>query len=138
MSAWPASRVTAGTNPFVADTDGDGLTDGQEVNIHHTNPNLVDSDGDGFSDGAEVEFGGNPIFIASVPEFKALTVLSQTAATIEVRFSSQQGMSYALEASPDLAGWVPLESGIAGTGGTVSRIYPLSAATARFFRAKRE
>jgi hypothetical protein len=41
---------TAGTNPFNADTDGDGLTDAQEVNLTHTNPKLADSNSNGISD----------------------------------------------------------------------------------------
>ncbi len=43
-----------GTNPTLADTDGDGLDDGAEVNVHGTDPLLVDTDGDGQSDGGEV------------------------------------------------------------------------------------
>ena len=43
-----------GTDPANADTDGDGLTDGEEVNITLTDPLDVDSDDDGLSDGAEV------------------------------------------------------------------------------------
>lgn len=36
------------------DTDDDGLTDGDEVNIYHTDPTSVDTDKDGLSDGDEV------------------------------------------------------------------------------------
>jgi hypothetical protein len=36
------------------DTDGDGLTDTDEVTIHHTDPNNPDTDGDGLTDGDEV------------------------------------------------------------------------------------
>ncbi|MHB1214298.1 MAG: S8 family serine peptidase [Thiobacillus sp.] len=43
-----------GTSPVLADTDGDGLTDGQEVQLYGTSPTLADSDGDGLSDGQEV------------------------------------------------------------------------------------
>jgi serine/threonine protein kinase len=43
-----------GTDPNNRDSDGDGLSDGDEVNIHDTNPNNRDSDGDGLSDGDEV------------------------------------------------------------------------------------
>jgi outer membrane protein OmpA-like peptidoglycan-associated protein len=43
-----------GTDPNKADTDGDGLSDGDEVNKYHTNPLKVDTDGDGLSDGDEV------------------------------------------------------------------------------------
>jgi len=43
-----------------ADTDGDGLTDADEINVHGTNPDLADTDSDQFSDGAEVSFGTDP------------------------------------------------------------------------------
>ena len=42
------------TNPLKADTDGDGLNDGDEVMKYKTDPNKADSDGDGLNDGDEV------------------------------------------------------------------------------------
>jgi serine/threonine protein kinase len=36
------------------DSDGDGLTDGQETDVTNTDPNNPDSDGDGLTDGDEV------------------------------------------------------------------------------------
>lgn len=42
------------------DTDGDGLTDGEEVGIYKTDPRNPDTDGDGFKDGDEVKAGYNP------------------------------------------------------------------------------
>lgn len=42
------------------DTDGDGLSDYQEINIYHTDPKNSDTDGDGYSDGDEVKFGFDP------------------------------------------------------------------------------
>ena len=42
------------TDPLTADTDGDGLLDGAEVNQYKSDPGKADSDGDGLSDGAEV------------------------------------------------------------------------------------
>ncbi len=42
------------TNPLKADTDGDGLSDGDEVLKYHTDPLKADTDGDGLSDGDEV------------------------------------------------------------------------------------
>jgi outer membrane protein OmpA-like peptidoglycan-associated protein len=42
------------TNPLKADTDGDGLNDGDEVMKYKTDPNKADTDGDGLSDGDEV------------------------------------------------------------------------------------
>jgi hypothetical protein len=45
---------THSTDPNNRDSDGDGLSDGDEVNTHSTDPNNRDSDGDGLSDGDEV------------------------------------------------------------------------------------
>ncbi len=51
-----------GTNPLLVDTDGDGLTDGQEVFRYFTDPTRWDTDGDGLSDGEEVlYYGTNPL-----------------------------------------------------------------------------
>ena len=43
----------AGTEPFVADTDGDGLSDGFELSTSLTDPLTADTDNDGVTDGAE-------------------------------------------------------------------------------------
>src|SRR4051812_23712962 len=42
------------------DSDNDGLTDDDEINIYHTNPDVADTDGDSFSDGDEIKFGFDP------------------------------------------------------------------------------
>ncbi|MCC6142718.1 MAG: carboxypeptidase regulatory-like domain-containing protein [Candidatus Hydrogenedentes bacterium] len=49
-----------GTNPQNADTDNDGLTDGEEVNVHSTNPLNPDTDGDGLPEAWEVENNLDP------------------------------------------------------------------------------
>lgn len=51
---------TTKTNPLVADTDKDGLSDAAEVNTHNSDPLVVDSDGDGIDDGREVSAGLDP------------------------------------------------------------------------------
>lgn len=43
-----------GTDPNKADTDGDKLSDYEEVAKYATNPKVADSDGDGLSDGEEI------------------------------------------------------------------------------------
>jgi hypothetical protein len=48
------------TNPDMADTDSDGVSDGQEV-IDTTNPLVADSDGDGLTDGEEKTRNTNPL-----------------------------------------------------------------------------
>jgi hypothetical protein len=58
-----------GTDPNNSDSDGDGLRDGDEVNVHYTNPNNPDSDGDGINDGVEVAAGSDPNVSSSVPTY---------------------------------------------------------------------
>ncbi|MDB4630691.1 lamin tail domain-containing protein, partial [Akkermansiaceae bacterium] len=45
---------SAGTNPTLADTDGDTLDDDDEINVHGTNPLLMDTDGEGINDADEL------------------------------------------------------------------------------------
>ena len=54
-------EVEFGTFPNLADTDEDGLNDGEEVRIWNTEPLNRDTDGDNLSDGDEVyNIGSNP------------------------------------------------------------------------------
>ncbi|WP_123024978.1 hypothetical protein [Mycolicibacterium stellerae] len=53
-----AGTGTGGQRP---DTDGDGLFDDDEKNVYRTNPQVADTDGDGGSDGAEVYESTNPL-----------------------------------------------------------------------------
>jgi len=52
------------TDPLNPDTDGDGLTDGEEFNTYHTDPLVADSDGDGLSDGYEIITVGTDPLVA--------------------------------------------------------------------------
>jgi len=52
--------MSLGTNPTKADTDGDGLSDKDEINRYNTNPIKADSDGDGINDYQEIQKGLNP------------------------------------------------------------------------------
>ena len=47
------NEVALGTDPNAADGDGDGLSDPAELYTYGTNPNDPDSDDDGLSDGDE-------------------------------------------------------------------------------------
>jgi hypothetical protein len=58
---------TALSNPTKMDTDGDSLTDGDEINTHLTSPILVDTDLDTFNDGFEVANGTDPTDDESFP-----------------------------------------------------------------------
>lgn len=50
-----------GTDPFNPDTDGDGLTDGEEVFTYGTSPTKVDTDGDLIPDKYELDNGLDPL-----------------------------------------------------------------------------
>ncbi len=57
---------------------------------------------------------------------------------VEIRFGAGVGKSYRIESSLDLDTWTPVESGIAGNGGEVTRFYTTQAIPKRYFRALRE
>jgi len=50
-------NLIADTTP---DSDGDGLTDGEEEHLYNSNPDLADSDGDLLLDGEEIALDTNP------------------------------------------------------------------------------
>ena len=62
------SANNTGTNPSSADSDNDGLNDGEEVITYGTNPLMADTDGDGAPDGVEVTAGTNPKQNSSLPK----------------------------------------------------------------------
>jgi len=49
-----ADEAAFGTDPDDPDTDGDSLSDGDEVYVHDTDPTRADTDDDGISDAAEL------------------------------------------------------------------------------------
>jgi hypothetical protein len=62
-----------GTNPMISDSDGDGLSDGDEVNIYLTNPLDIDSDDDGFRDNVEIAALRDPNNNADFPVDQLIT-----------------------------------------------------------------
>ena len=48
------------TEAQVIDSDNDGLSDYDELNIYFTEHNNPDTDGDGYNDGLEIEYGYSP------------------------------------------------------------------------------
>lgn len=115
------------------DPDSDGLTNYQELVVYLTLPNIADTDEDGFSDGYEVSSGYSPTLATSTPE---TSLVIYTA--VEIRFGAAQGQSYRVESSTDLQTWTMVEEHIAGTGGTVARLYSIQEIPKRYFRSVRE
>lgn len=60
-------ELLLGTNAFDPDSDHDGLTDFEEVRLYFTEPLNRDTDGDGFGDREEVLAGSDPNDRESVP-----------------------------------------------------------------------
>jgi cell division protein FtsB len=50
-------EVELKTNPYLADTDGDGLNDGEEANVYNTDPLKYSTNDDGISDYTKVKLG---------------------------------------------------------------------------------
>lgn len=53
-------EIELGTDPLNPDTDGDGLSDGEEVDVYNTDPLKPDTDGDLHTDGREITQGTDP------------------------------------------------------------------------------
>ncbi len=69
------------------DTDGDGLSDYDELYVYGTSPYLEDSDSDSYSDKLEIETGNNPLCPAGqkcLVDSAATVTSSQTTVTSEV------------------------------------------------------
>lgn len=79
------------------DTDGDGLSDWDELNIYKTSPYIFDSDSDGLSDGAEIMSNTDP----NCPQGKICSTASQDSPAAETEDSA--GDFQALEDDSDPA-----------------------------------
>ena len=130
MDSSKAIRGNFTSNP--SDLDEDGLTYYDEVVVHGTNPDVADSDGDGFKDGFEVSTGFNPALASSSPDSA-----SSMSSAVGLRFNAGLGMSYRIEDSSDLQNWSTLETPIIGDGGVVTRFYFTEGQSKRYFRVRK-
>jgi hypothetical protein len=99
------------SNPLVADTDGDGLGDGQEINTYLTDPTRADSDGDGLNDHDEViTHGSDPWDTDSDDDgYDDLVEVLQGGDPTDSSGLPQPLTSFtqSFEGSPNLAAWSP-------------------------------
>jgi len=104
---WFGSNDT-GTSPLIADTDGDGLLDGDEnpdfgsLNgpPYISDPNTRDTDADGWSDQIEALAGSNPSSAASVPADL------YTPSILPLTNSDFEDQDVATGETLDIQGWV--------------------------------
>ncbi len=112
-----AQEMARGTNPHLADTDGDGLKDGVETHTGTfvsalntgTNPLIADTDGDSLNDGAELALApaSNPLLAdtdgdGAADAWEARTGYDPTsAASTPPAFPHAIGLKFICEVRPD-------------------------------------
>lgn len=89
------------------DPDRDGLLNSEEASLG-TDPNLADTDGDGQDDGFEVRAGTDPLNPASI---FAITDLDLTGTQVTLTWPSASGNTYDIQYSTDLVNWSAQTSG---------------------------
>jgi hypothetical protein len=100
-----ADELRRGSDPNSTDSDGDGLEDGDEVYVHRTDPADADTDGDGLSDGAEVNTHGTDPTRADTDGDGVMDGAELTLGTGPLAFDSDQdglgdGLEVALGTDP--------------------------------------
>jgi hypothetical protein len=130
LSDWEEINIYH-TDPNKKDTDGDGLTDYQEVFVYHTDPTKADSDDDGFNDYAEIYSGHDPL---NTTNFPAANLSLFTA--IELEFISKTGTVYQIQASPDLTTWTNFDGPILGDGNIWKKTYSIRGSPSLFYRVE--
>lgn len=82
-----------GTDPLSTDTDDDGLSDGDEVNVHGTDPLSTDTDSDGMPDGWEIANGLAPLVDDSTadPDLDGVNNLAEFTNNTDPNFIDTDG-----------------------------------------------
>jgi hypothetical protein len=109
-----AQELAVGSNRALYDSDGDGLSDGEEVSVLGTSPIRTDSDGDGIGDWAELVAGTSPTNPSSV---LAITGIERNADdSVTLRWSGVPGRTYRVlrSATPDFSAPTVLATGRPG------------------------
>ncbi|MDO8581515.1 MAG: hypothetical protein Q7S16_01450 [bacterium] len=112
------------------DTDGDGLSDYDELNRYKTSPYLKDSDSDTFDDNAEIASGNDP----NCPKGQDCAIADMTSKTtlgVDPTPSVMQGIVPNSLIAPPLAPPLKATAELAGRGGGTSALPPFSPDTAR-------
>ena len=118
---------TAGSNPFVADTDGDGLSDLQEVNLTRTHPAKADTDNDGAADAADDEDGDGLTNLAEISTYGTDPVKADTdndglSDSVEVRVHAASVARHMTKRVTKCEGRWVMGVGSVGCGGARPRV----------------
>lgn len=95
------------------DSDGDGLSDEAETTTFFTDPNRADTDGDGVGDGDEVASGTDPLDPSSY--FRILALRPEPPAGVWIEWSAVSNRFYRVQRALDLAApeWLDVFAGVA-------------------------
>jgi sugar lactone lactonase YvrE len=107
-------ETALGTDPLLADTDSDGLSDGVEMNVYHTNALLDDSDGDGMKDGQEITAGMDPNDLNSIFKLTGVAKLSSDGVTITWNGKAGKFYSVIRSDNEDYSNYTVVASNISG------------------------
>ena len=118
------------SDPNNADTDSDGLKDGEEVRVHKTDPTIADTDQDGLLDGLEIRGGFDPT-VATERQPGNLEI----RVAVELKFFTLEWENYQLQSSLDLTSWENEGEPFNGVGG-YSSIYQSARDSKIFWRLK--
>ncbi|MDB4570834.1 DUF5011 domain-containing protein, partial [Akkermansiaceae bacterium] len=109
------SEVGAIFNKDLRDTDGDGLSNYEELLVYNTDPNVTDSDEDGYNDGLEVTEQSDPNDAGSYPT-RTLTLLDLENGSVSGAGVYALGVEVEMLVTPDLGylfeGWTGDASGV--------------------------
>ena len=115
------SRVIAARieTPVFIDTDGDGISDYDEIHIYGTNPNKADTNGDGIKDGDKILAGIDPLRKEIVPvpyeDPREVVLAAKTDSKI---FSVQKVETVTVESPEDASGTKAVPSSRIAFSGT--------------------
>jgi len=106
-------ETLAGSDPRNPDTDGDGISDGDEVNVHGADPLRADTDGDGQADASEIAAGTNPLANGSYLRVSSVVKADQN---FTLQWTGVAGKSYRVLRSQELGtgNYETLAFGVAG------------------------
>lgn len=128
-----AQEIAAGTKPCVWDSDGDTLSDSDEINTYGTDPMNKDTDYDGLHDDWEIANGTDPLTAQDTVTVTEALPMGESTAEIIMDLPGHQAQSFVMQGS-DVA---ILQGNIVGqlsapVSLTVDGNLPESGATLRF------
>ena len=120
--------------PLTLDSDGDGLSDLDEVLIHGCDPLLPDTDGDGLNDYVEVVAGSSPSNAGDV--FRVSGGAPAPGGGFAMSWQSHPGRLYTIRTTTDLRtvfGDVPTFIDVPATGGIMTYTHTAPVALGQYF-----